>query len=126
MTTNDEARSREERALLLEFEMHKHFTTVLAALGVVLLTIIPAFFAAGKQGYSWLENFFLITCFVVLGVGGVCSILAMQSIFQQIRHPCPVPVQHWSLRHARKLPPGATLILGIALFCGFVYIRMQR
>jgi hypothetical protein len=46
MTTNDEERLRKERAiesLKLEFEMHKHFTTVLAALGVVILTIVQGF-----------------------------------------------------------------------------------
>jgi hypothetical protein len=41
MTTNDEERLIESSKL--EFEMHKHFTTVLAALGVVLLTILRSF-----------------------------------------------------------------------------------
>jgi hypothetical protein len=47
MTPNDEEeRLRKERlieSLKLEFEMHKHITTVLAALAVVLLTIVQGF-----------------------------------------------------------------------------------
>jgi hypothetical protein len=132
MTTNDEERLRKERAiesLKLEFEMHKHFTTVLAALGVVILTIVQGFFAVGKHNrpYSFWENFFLIGCFVFFFFGGLCSISAMQIVFQQVRDPEGVGTEnrrHRYQRYVRAIIPGATLLGGVVFFGVFVGVYM--
>jgi hypothetical protein len=126
MTPNDEEeRLRKERlieSLKLEFEMHKHITTVLAALAVVLLTIVQGFFpTANIPILSW-DNFFLIGCFVLLFISGVWAILAMRIVLREVSDPDRVDDEN---RRLRAIIPGATLLGGLALFFVFAIVYMM-
>jgi hypothetical protein len=130
MTPEDEKRLEEERvieSLKLEFEMHKHFTTVIGVLAVVLLTILQGNFPLGKneETYSLWENACLFGCFGILAVGGLWEIVAMQRLLKHVRHPYGVDTEsrrHW---FAVLIPAVVAFLGGILLFGAFAIVYMQ-
>jgi hypothetical protein len=128
MTTNDEKRLEERviESLKLEFEMQKHFTTVIGVLAVVLLTILQGNFPLeeNEETYSPLENLYLFCCFGIVAVGGLWAIVAMQRLLKHVRQPYGVDTE--SLRHwVALLFPAVAFLGGIFFFVAFARVYMQ-
>jgi hypothetical protein len=85
MTLTEEDRLVE--SLKLEFEWHKHLTTLISGIVVALVTILQVFFTVGKgdRPYNSGEGVLLALCFISLGFGLVFSVLAMNWTLRRVR-----------------------------------------